>query len=285
MFSPLTLAQIQFYSADNALSKEGKTFVKKIITFYFPEKTFEFSIFGKIENFQASSNAGPVSCEVKSEAVSIVKCFMNLTPEKRTLELSYETFDFVKKIDKKFYFNGDFSIYKNITSAYFAVRLPEGAAISSDLAISSILPENYQTVSDGRRIIVQWNMNNISSAQSLKLQVIYEEVTSTIVGLTLQQLLLASVLAAAGTGLFLYKRIKKPKEVILSVLDENERKVIEILSAAGGELNQKRIVQETNLSKAKVSRLIKSLSQRGLIEVQRTGRTNKIKLVKTKFME
>ena len=49
-------------------------------------------------------------------------------------------------------------------------------------------------------------------------------------------------------------------------------------------MNQRKIVQETNLSKAKVSRVVKSLVERGVIEVERIGRTNKLKILKKKFM-
>ena len=41
---------------------------------------------------------------------------------------------------------------------------------------------------------------------------------------------------------------------------------------------QKVLVRETDFSKAKVSRLVKSLSERGVLEVEPMGRTNKIKL-------
>ena len=86
-----------------------------------------------------------------------------------------------------------------------------------------------------------------------------------------------------GIGFFFYRNIKKPKEVILSVLDDFERKVVEVITNAGGEINQRKVVQETNLSKAKVSRVVKRLQERGLIDVTRLGRTNKLKLVQKKF--
>jgi uncharacterized membrane protein len=292
LFSHLTIAQIQFYSVDTTLDKANKAFVKQIIVFKNPESSFSFSIFGKIENFQATSNAGPVDCTVNSAEVSTINCKMNLTPEKRTLEINYETSDFVKKTENKIYFIADFSIYKDISSTFFAVKLPEGAVIASKDTTKTVYPENYQTASDGRRIIIQWNLNNLTSKDSLKFlkfQVIYEQIQPMFIGLSFVQLLVATTFTAIITGFgiyrYLYPRIKKPKEVILSVLDEYERKVIQILASKGGEAKQKTIVKETNLSKAKVSRIVKSLSERGLIEVQRIGRTNRLKLSKTKFIE
>jgi uncharacterized membrane protein len=52
---------------------------------------------------------------------------------------------------------------------------------------------------------------------------------------------------------------------------------MDVIIASGGTVNQRKVVQETNLSKAKVSRVVKSLEERGLIEVERLGRTNKLK--------
>jgi uncharacterized membrane protein len=97
-----------------------------------------------------------------------------------------------------------------------------------------------------------------------------------------------ALLAGGAIGListFVYLRyFRKPEKVILSVLDEYERRIFDLIVAAGGTVNQRKIVQETNLSKAKVSRVVKSLVERGVIEVERIGRTNKLKVLKKKFM-
>jgi uncharacterized membrane protein len=71
--------------------------------------------------------------------------------------------------------------------------------------------------------------------------------------------------------------------LVLSVLDDFERKVLDVIVNAGGTVNQKKVVQETNLSKAKVSRVVQDLVKRGLIQAERLGRTNKLKLVKKKL--
>jgi uncharacterized membrane protein len=91
------------------------------------------------------------------------------------------------------------------------------------------------------------------------------------------------VIVALFISTFLYFRfLRKPEKIILSVLDEFERKVFDVIKEAG-EINQKKVAQLTNLSKAKVSRVVKSLAERGLIEVERLGRTNKLKIVKKKL--
>jgi len=63
------------------------------------------------------------------------------------------------------------------------------------------------------------------------------------------------------------------------LLDKDEKKVLEIILREK-EIIQRKIVSSTNLSKTKVSRIISRLKERGIIEVEKRGRTNLIKLKK-----
>lgn len=279
---PSVLAEIQFYGSDIELSESGNAKVKLTITFKEPTKGFTLPIFATIKNFQATSNSGPVDCDLSIGAASIIVCKLNLTPEKRTVELGFESSDFIKTVDKNNLFNVDLSINGNISLGTVAIKLPEGYALAETSSIPAVTPPSANIISDGRRIIVNWNFNNITTDQSLKVQILYEPLKS---GFPFTILIVAIVaFLSSVTGLLLlYRRSKRSKEVILSVLDDFEKKIIEIISNSGGEINQRKIVAESNLSKAKVSRVVKRLQERGLIEVIRLGRTNKIKLIRKKF--
>lgn len=281
-FMSIAFAAIQFYGADIDLSADGNAKIKLTVTFQQPEKQFQLAIFGYINNLIASSNAGPVDCNVKTGAASIIDCKMNLTQEKRELKLEFETRDFVKNVDSKNIFSLDLSLSQPMDQATSIVKLPEGFALTNTSLIPAISPPTSNIVSDGRRIIVNWNAANLTAGQPFKFQVLYEPLRSQFpIGLMVVGVL--SLLTISGIGIFFYTRMKKPKEVILSVLDDFERRVIEVITNAGGEINQKKVVQETNLSKAKVSRVVRKLQERGLIEVTRLGRTNKLKLIQKKF--
>ncbi len=280
-FVPIVFAGIQFYGADTDLSSDGNAKIKLIITFHQPVKGFQLAIFGAVKNFEATSNSGPVDCNLSVGAASIIDCKMNLTQEKRTLELKLETADFVRAVDSKNLFSVDLSLSQPIDGASATVKLPEGYALTNTSVIPAIFPTASSIVSDGRRIIVNWNFANLTAEQPFKFQTLYEPVKGEFSwALVVVSVLSLSVLA--GTVIFFYRRTKH-KEVILSVLDDFERKVIEVITVAGGEVNQRKVVQETNLSKAKVSRVVKRLQERGLLEVTRLGRTNKLKLVQKKF--
>lgn len=278
-------AQVQYYGIDTILDGKGKSTVKLTITFEKPETVFEFSILGRIENFNATSIAGPMHCDVNVSGISSIVCNLELTPEKRTIDMAFETNDFVKVLDNKFYYDIDLSLNKDIDQIFASVRLPEGMAITSENVPGRLsYPENTTIISDGRRIIIIWRLADLKSSQPTRLQVLYEQLQMPVPIQIRLRYLVAFIVAVAGILIFTYIRyFRKPKELVLSVLDEFERRVIDVIVAAGGVVNQKKVVQETNLSKAKVSRVIKSLVQRGLVEIERTGRTNKLKLIKKKF--
>lgn len=288
IFISTVYAQIQFYGADVDLGLDGNAKIKLTITFREPVNRFQLTIFGVIKNFNAVSNAGSVTCDITTGSASIIDCKMNLTHEKRSLELTFETVDFVKEVDSKNLFSLDLSLSRDIDQAFATVKLPEGYALTNTSLIQSVFPKTNTIISDGRRIIINWNMENLTSDKSFRFQALYEPTKGAFTGLFvlgipgLVSIGTLSILTIGG-GILLYRRIKKPREVILSVLDDSEKKTIEIITNAGGETTQKKVVQETNLSKAKVSRIINRLQERGLIEVTRLGRTNKLKLVKKKF--
>jgi len=286
LFSLTAKAQVQYYGVDIDITEKTRSSVKMTLTFAQPESNFDFNIIGKIENFAATSNAGPINCIKLIGGISYINCTMNLTAEKRTVEMSFETDDFVKILEKTFFFDADMSINKNIGQVFVSVKLPQGAGLlAGDMVAAKIsYYENSTKITDGRRIIIQWNLNNIQARQPLRFQFLYENVeVPPIFSIRLRYFVLMGVAAAAIIAFLIYRYKIKPEKLVLSVLDDYERKVIDIISANKGVANQKKIVQETNLSKAKISRVVKSLAERGLIEVERSGRTNILKIVKKKF--
>ncbi len=277
--SNLSFAQIRNYGVDIDIDKNGEAITKITITFAEIENEFNAVFPVNIKNLKAESTAGNIDCQVISEKVSQINCKFNLTEEKKTIKLEFLTNDFVSKIEDTFYFNADLSIWKDINEAFIAIRLPEGFVLSKNITIN---PANAIITSDerGRRIVIVWRFNNIESNSPLTFQLAYESTFKEFV--FPWQIIPIIVVITFIISFLIYRRLRKPEELILSVLDEYERKVMEIVRNAK-EIRQKKIVQQTNLSKAKVSRVIKSLQERGLVEVEKRGRTNLIRLGKKKF--
>ncbi len=280
---PISFAQIQFYGVDVNLDKNGRSYVTLTITFYEVEKEFNFQVLGRVENLKASSDFGSVDCKAEVKGISEINCDINISVG-RTIVISFETNDFVKVFDSKYYFDGDFTLGKDISKIFATVKLPEGMAlIEENLNASRVsFPENASILSSGRKIIVTWRLEEIKSNQNLKLQFLYESIAE-VQPISLRYFVVLGVVIALVLAFVYIRFFKKPQKLVLSVLDEFERKVMDVIIASGGVVNQKKVVEQTNLSKAKVSRVIKSLVNRGLIEVERSGRINRLKLLKKRL--
>ncbi len=67
-------------------------------------------------------------------------------------------------------------------------------------------------------------------------------------------------------------------DAVLRVLNDDERKVIEILVAEGGTMLQKDIRWKTGLSRVKTHRILFRLAKRGIVSAEKYYNTNKITL-------
>lgn len=208
--------------------------------------------------------------------------------EKKAIKLSFETNDFMRVLDTKYYLDADLGLNQNITSIYVTAKLPQGMGlVGANKTISRVsFPDDVLITSDGRRVIMIWQLSNITANQQLRFQTLFESMApSSITGFAgLGAAIIVGVVAVVVLSSIIFLRyVRKPEKLVLSVLDDFERKVMDILIASGGAANQKKIVQDTNLSKAKISRVVRNLVNRGLIEIERAGRTNKIKIVRRKL--
>ncbi len=79
-----------------------------------------------------------------------------------------------------------------------------------------------------------------------------------------------------------FKREKRDIEenvnATLNLLPSSERKIVEILIEKGGKEHQNNIVEETGFNKAKVSRRISGLVDKGIVEKKKVGMSNLIVL-------
>lgn len=283
LFTTSTFSQIQNYYVDTTLDEDGKALVKLDITFSEQVKDINFFVLGRVENFQATANARPLNCSIKVNGITNIGCDFSSVQNLRMTKINFTTPDFVKVLDNKFYFNGDFTLNQNINSASVFIRIPEGMIVDEN-ATKLIFPENSTMVSDGRRIIVVWNLNDIKANEPLKFQILYQRISvPPLFQIRLRHFAVLGIAIAVVSGFIYIRYFRKPQKLILSVLDDYERKVMNLIIASEGLIDQKKVVKETNLSKAKISRVVKSLVERGLIEVERMGRRNKLKLVKKKF--
>ncbi len=286
VFSSSVHSQFQYYEVNTSIDEKGISDVKIQLFFAEPTKNFRFTVFGRIENVSFNNNLGIPGCDANVGQASVINC--NFIVDIKDIKIYFQTADFVKTINNKFLFSADFSVNKPIIQSLFLVKLPEGYVVVTDKTARNVIPPNPDILSDGRKIILIWRMNGVSEQDALTFQVFYEPVKAFLIPigqyLFVSQIFITGVIVI-GFSLYIYfYRIRKPGKVIFSVLDDFEKKIMNIIIANKGEVNQKRVVAETNLSKAKVSRVVKNLTDRGLIKVERLGKSNKLKIVNKKLI-
>ena len=173
----------------------------------------------------------------------------------------------------------------------FVLKLPVGSIIPTEEGKDPTFflnPKPNEVLSDGQRIIITWKSSNTNAVSISAVIQSLRPVDWKFEGFVIA---IAASLGAFGMWYFLIKRRrfekpkkqkkeKKSKELVPKFI-EHEQRVVDLLGKAENkELWQKQILQETKFSKAKLSRIIRNLEQRGVVTKTIFGNTNKISLKK-----
>lgn len=248
-------------------------------------KLFKMPLFYDIQNLKAGANFGDVSCSIQKKSFgSQIECAVSPTFEKRMLTLEFDSFDFVKRVDKQFLYKQEFHVPLETKQLSFKAILPEGMFLASEGVFQPYLPIDGEKGSDGRRIFISWRKENLTAGDSFDTQISYESQSDNSQILTLFAggiIGLAAIIVALVFGFWLfYKRFKRNIKIVLPVLKGDEKKIMEMIIRDRGKTNQKLLVRESNFSKARVSKILKSLQERGIIKLEREGRGNNVHLMK-----
>lgn len=73
---------------------------------------------------------------------------------------------------------------------------------------------------------------------------------------------------------------KENTVMVLKTLKPEERSIVNVLDAHGGTYLQKYITKEAGLSRLKTHRVVATLSERGIVQVEKHGNTNQVSLAK-----
>ncbi|MEM5871744.1 MAG: hypothetical protein QW051_02640, partial [Candidatus Aenigmatarchaeota archaeon] len=175
---------------------------------------------------------------------------------------------------------------ENINRLFHIIYLPpSGTLVSQNTSVSGseqpgFLPRDGKILSDGRHIMVYWERTSLKKGEDLYFTIKYkmpkEEIDYT-------NLIITSIIAFLiifALGIFYLKFTKKEDamKIVMPLLKGDEKIVVDIITRHGGVVNQKVIVRESDFSKAKVSRILAGLKERGILDIEPMGRTNKITL-------
>ncbi len=68
--------------------------------------------------------------------------------------------------------------------------------------------------------------------------------------------------------------------MVLKTLKPEERRIVNVLDVHGGIYLQKYITKEAGISRLKTHRVVAALSERGIVQVEKYGNTNQVRLAK-----
>ncbi len=91
-----------------------------------------------------------------------------------------------------------------------------------------------------------------------------------------------TIIVMAIVGTFFLRKIKERFKKAENLTESDEDIIIKILKDAGGTLYQSEILKKTKFSKSKLSNLLKSMGNQGMIKKIKKGRKNLIVLKNTK---
>ncbi|MBS3125039.1 hypothetical protein J4211_02180 [Candidatus Woesearchaeota archaeon] len=219
--------------------------------------------------------------------------------DKHVFTISYTTRSALAALEERTLFRFNERLPFKTSEHTFILKLPVGTIIPKEEGKDAdffLTPKPSEVLSDGQRIIITWNTLDTT------------DIAVSAVVLSLQQnnvpviiaVLVAAIVGGGATWYWLKHRKPTPKLIkrkanakvkqpdTLSTVQplvpqfvEHEQKVVQLLTKAPNqEIWQKQLLSETQFSKAKLSRIIRNLEERGVITKTIYGNTNKIGLKK-----
>lgn len=234
-------------------------------------------------DIRARSEGNQLQCEKRKLEDEGGTEFLCTPPsqENFTVTLAYKTDTLTEKPGEIWQVSYDYYVLKPTENYQIRFILPEGKGIyeseKSHLP-SPAQPAGWETGSEGRRIFLQWD-NQPELSDKLSYTIYYEDLSVWEGKIYIYTLLGALMVALSSFAAYFYfKKSPKSLEGVLPLLKQDEKKVIKQIIKHGNSCEQSQIVSELEFSKAKVSRLVKDLSERNVISKEKIGRKNRITL-------
>lgn len=274
--------KIKYYGIEMSINEDLS--IDNTITFKFknPISHLDYQPDFKIYNLNVSANFEPVDCRTfESGTRTRISCdFRGVITEENYIRFDFETKDGVKRSGNKYEFIVSYGVSKETERVFASIKLPEKALLTAE-GNESYFPKDANVITDGRQMIIIWERLNLSQGSNLDFSVLYEmpSTRGELDNLLISVLTIIIVAAMIGIAVYVrrgYRKSPRTVKVVAPLLRDDEKTMIRILSKHGGRAMQRVLVRESDFSKAKVSRLVKALKERNVLDVEPLGRTNRI---------
>ena len=233
---------------------------------------------GSYENVKVESVA---DCKIQPGILE-TKIICNMKASNRTVVIiTYSSNQNVNKRDGYFLFTDSFKMNIDTENVPILIKLPEGTGLREPVE-NSYSPGNALIGSDGRRTIINWQINDLKKGDRIDISIAFEKIGEVVSSeVPIEFFIIIIFLMFLGFVVF-YQFYWKNKNIklILPVLKKDEKIIFDTIMKHGNGVNQKIIVKDSGYSKAKVSKVLKSLKERGLVRLERIGRKNKVYIEK-----
>ncbi len=267
----------QYGSTVEILENNTVLFELDLIFVDHPSQNFSFTI----ENPLNIEIETPANCKIVKKVLdTLVTCDMEAS-ERTDIGVTYSSDENVKKRDSYFLFADSFKVTEKVKTLTVLVKLPEATGLREPIE-NSYTPSDALKGSDGRRLILNWLRNDLEAEEMFDVSVAFESTGEIIPSEFPVEYLIVIIVVSFSAFVLFYQFYYKNKgiKLILPVLKKDEKIIFNSIMKNGSGVNQKVIVRDSGYSKAKVSKVLKSLSERGLIKLERIGRSNKVHIEK-----
>ena len=282
LLSSFAYASLEEYNIDVSINDDGSTdWLVKLDYANITTKS-DYFIFGTPVNLEVTADGNPIKCSATSNVgVSIICNNVN----SKTVVYKFRLENTIESIRDLRRFSYKFSITQFTDRFAANIKLPLGAALVETSRLSGtgfqpFEPSFGREGSDGRRIYIEWISNIPKLGETYDISIIYEDIQPINQQILPFFVIIAALLVIIGGFIVYNNKFRISSKNILPVLAENERKVMQILINEKKDVDQRKIIKDTDFSKPKVSRIIQDLVGRGLVEKVPKGRTNIIRLKK-----
>ena len=284
--------ELSYYGIETVIDRTFTVHTTTTLIFEGPVSHLDYNLDFPIFNLTVDTPMASNSCDSENEGSgSVISCdFYGMGAGDNEVQLSFYTRNAIKKFGANYEFRASYPISTPTKRMYSIIRLPPKGTLAGEIANQSFFPPDGKVLTDGKNIIISWEKRNLTATDTLTFSTLFEVVGTggLIWDISVIALTLVVVVAMIAVAVYM-RRSSAPavqKEVkVLPLLNKEEKKIVDILARQGGEARQRALVKETDFSKAKVSRLIRNLKERGVIDVEPiSGRENKV-ILKIKGIE
>ena len=236
-----------------------------------------------IDKLEVKLDGESMSCFQEEEVgFTFLSCtFPESLTGSHNLKLSFETLYPIFKIENRILYRSEYIPLNPTEKLSYILKLPKGYVIPEEKeTYFFISPESTDLYSDGQRVILLWEAEEV--IDNFEVSVLIEPVDGNLLPFPYGSIVFVVVLVLT---VFYFKK-RGRADVSYSALIKQEQTIVELLKGADENVMwQKEIQHKSGLSKVKVSRILRTPEERGVIKKEQVGNTNRIHLIFEKETE